>query len=59
MIDNYGLWEQHEWRQEEKLEKLPVCDYCGEPIQDESYHEIMGENICDCCLDGMRKYVEV
>ena len=34
------------------------CDCCGERIQDESYHQINGERICDRCLDGMIVFVE-
>lgn len=58
MPDNYDLWEQHDAEQEEWLRKRPMCDCCGERIQDESYHQINGERICDRCLDGMIVFVE-
>ena len=46
--------------QEKRLERLPKCDYCGEPIQDEFYYEINGENICHDCLDDhFRKDVDL
>lgn len=45
MPDNYDLWEQHDAEQEEWLRKRPMCDCCGERIQDESYHQINGERI--------------
>lgn len=44
-------FEKHDAEQERKLSKLPVCSYCDEPIQDDFYFEINGENICECCLD--------
>lgn len=56
--DNYDMWEQHDAWQENWLQNRPTCDCCGEHIQDESYHVIMGERICDRCLDGMIVYVE-
>ena len=43
-------FERYEAEQEEKLEKLPVCDDCGEPIQDEYYYDINGFIICPDCL---------
>ena len=58
MSDNYDLWEQHDAEQEAWLQKRPMCDCCGERIQDESYHQINGERICDRCLDGMIVFVE-
>ena len=39
MSDNYDLWEQHDAEQEAWLRKRPMCDCCGERIQDESYHQ--------------------
>ena len=37
------------------LEGLPVCDVCGEPIQDEKYFQKDGENICLHCLEHFMK----
>lgn len=37
--------ELQEWR-----DSLPVCANCGEPIQDDYYYEIEGENVCSDCL---------
>lgn len=56
--DNFDRFEDHESAQQEWIRSRPVCDCCGEYIQDESYHQIMGEKICDRCLDGMIVYVE-
>ena len=35
MPDNYDLFAMHDAEQEKRLERLPVCEYCGEPIQQE------------------------
>lgn len=37
------------------LERLPVCDYCKQPIQDEFLYDINGEFICEDCLDRFFK----
>ena len=50
MFDNYDLFEMHDREQEAKLENLPVCDCCGERIQDEYYYDIDGEILCEECL---------
>lgn len=38
------------------LEALPVCDICGEPIQEDHYYQINEENICPECLDHFKKW---
>lgn len=58
--DVYDLWEQHEADKQRELERLPVCDYCDEHIQDDFYYEINGDVICECCMnDYFRKMVDV
>ena len=45
--------------QEAKLDKLPRCSECDQPIQDEFCFEINGELICDSCMhDNHRKCVD-
>ena len=34
------------------LESLPVCERCGEPIQDEHLYLINDEFVCQECLDS-------
>lgn len=52
-------FEHHDWEQAKQLAKLPECDYCNDPIQDDFYYEINGEIICEHCLDHFfRKDVE-
>lgn len=49
--DNYDRWEQHNREQEAKLDKLPRCSECDEPIQDEYCYYINGEYICEECME--------
>ena len=57
--DNYERWKQHDAEKQAELDKLPVCEYCGERIQDDYYFEINDECICEDCLnDNFRKSVE-
>lgn len=44
---DFARWEAE---QQKKLNKLPTCCECGEPIQDEECYEINGELICPKCL---------
>lgn len=51
--------ERHLAEQDRQLEKLPVCDYCDEAIQDEYFFMIDDEPICKACLiHNFRKRVE-
>lgn len=41
--------EWYEYDDEPQKKPLPVCDRCGEEIQDEDYWEIDNHNYCDRC----------
>lgn len=57
--DPLSDFDRYDRQQEELLNSLPVCDCCGEPIQDEYCYEINGDLICEDCLDmHFRKAVE-
>ena len=57
--DNYDLFEQHDAEHERQLQKLPVCCYCDEPIQDDCFYLINDEIICVRCLkEYFRKAVD-
>lgn len=43
--------ERYMAEQEEELKKLPVCDFCNEPIQDDFYYDIESVIVCETCLD--------
>ena len=44
-------FEAHDIQQAAALAALPVCDFCGKPIQDAHYYEIGSETVCRSCLD--------
>jgi formylmethanofuran dehydrogenase subunit E len=44
--------EARDAEQQAALDKLPVCYYCGEPIQDDFCYEINDEIICEECLNA-------
>lgn len=55
-IADFDRWEDK--RQEEE-DRLPVCEICGEPIQDDFLYDIEGTLICEECLNSeYRKPVE-
>ena len=52
MADPYDDFLAHEAMAEKWLERLPVCDICGEPIQDEYYYIVGGDRICEHCMES-------
>ncbi len=49
MLDNYDLFEMHEAEQERKLARLPICDCCKEPIQQEKAVYYNDQWCCEEC----------
>lgn len=58
MIDNYDVWEAHDIELERRRMRRPVCDDCGEHIQEETAFLINGNWICEKCMDNYREIVE-
>lgn len=59
MEDNYSIWEQHQRELDAALSKRPVCECCGNHIQDDYTWNIDGELLCDeCAADRYRKHTE-
>ena len=57
--DNYDLWEAHDREQAQALERLPYCEICGKPIQDDHLYLINDEFVCPACLErDFRKDVD-
>lgn len=49
---------QREREQERWLNSRPVCDVCGEPIQDDYFYKPEDEIMCESCFnDYVSKYV--
>ena len=49
--DPVADFERYDAEQERKLERLPTCSCCDEPIQDDYFYQINDENICVHCLN--------
>ena len=45
--DYNDLHEEYEIAREQKLQKLPKCDCCGEPITDDYFYNIDGTYFCE------------
>lgn len=43
-------FERRERETQAWLDRLPKCDHCHEPIQDDEYYEIEGDTVCSDCL---------
>ena len=57
--DPVADFHRYDAEQEKRLEKLPRCCECDNPIQTEECYEINDELICPECLnDNHRKLVE-
>jgi ribosomal protein L34E len=41
---------RHDMEQEKMLARLPVCERCKKPIQDDEYFDIYGEVLCEKCV---------
>ncbi len=52
-----GDFERYDHDQEEHLENLPVCDQCGEHIQDDYMYVIGDYTLCEECLKDFREVV--
>ena len=48
--DPIADFERYDAAQEAKLERLPVCEECGEPIQDDYAYYINDIWICESCM---------
>ena len=56
-IADFNRWDAE---QQAKLDKLPKCAECGEPIQDDYCYEFNDSYLCEECLnENHRKAVEV
>lgn len=49
--DNYDQFAKHDAEQERELDRLPVCEYCEEHIQDEFGYYIEGAWYCEKCMN--------
>ena len=52
--DYTDLHAEYEREQERRLERLPKCEVCGEPIVDEQFYNIEGTYICMVCIEDFK-----
>ena len=58
--DPLNDFRRHDAEQQNELDRLPKCDICDRPIQDDHYYQINGDNVCPECLDNhFRKDVDL
>ena len=53
-IHDFEVWDAEQNRQ---LDRLPYCEDCGNPIQQEDAVYINGDWLCDDCLSSYRREV--
>lgn len=53
-LADFDRWDAE---QNKRLEQLPVCADCDNPIQDYEAFYIHGEWICESCMDSYRREV--
>lgn len=57
--DPFADFDRYDAEQQKQLDRLPKCDICDHPIQDDHYYQINGDNVCPACLDNeFRKDVD-
>lgn len=57
--DPVADFDRYDAEQQKQLDRLPKCDICDHPIQDDHYYQINGDNVCPDCLDNeFRKDVD-
>ena len=54
-LHDFAQWSDD---QEEKLNKRPCCNYCGDHIQEEYGYYLDGEWYCEDCIHESKKYFE-
>jgi formylmethanofuran dehydrogenase subunit E len=52
---DFDRWDMEQARAEARL---PVCECCGEHIQDETAFHYNGVWICDSCIESHKEWVE-
>lgn len=51
VIDNFTLWEAHDREERERLDRLPLCECCNQPIQQEKAVYYNDQWFCEDCED--------
>ena len=54
-VRNFVHWDAEK---QAELDRLPVCQICGEPIRSEHMYDILGDLWCQDCIDDARRLNE-
>ena len=60
MIDNEYYLQKHLDEEEAWLEKRPICNLCGEHIQEDHYFLLPvchGIKACENCINDMKRFI--
>jgi Zn finger protein HypA/HybF involved in hydrogenase expression len=49
VIDNFALWEAQDREEQERLDRLPLCECCNQPIQQEKAVYYNDQFFCEDC----------
>ena len=49
---------QRDYERDRWLESRPICDWCGEHIQDEWMYMFDGKTVCETCMEECRYSVD-
>lgn len=58
MKDNFDFYEQEEKRLAALLMKCPICEWCGEPIQEDYAFRIHGDLVCQHCIEDAKENID-
>ena len=51
-------FERFDVERQSKLERLPKCTDCGEPIVSDTFYEIGIDRLCESCLNNHRRWTD-
>ena len=51
-LRDFDAWDRE---REAELSRLPKCEKCNNPIQDDYYYDIEGDILCGDCVDDLYK----
>ena len=56
--DNFDIWNANDMEQSRRLERLPKCFHCGEPVQQEMAVHLDIGWLCENCIKNNMEEVE-
>lgn len=56
--DPVADFERYDYYKEKKLQKRPICAWCGEPIQDDVAIYLDNEWVCLDCINELKRSID-